>query len=74
MEKATVTDGQVADKRVQAFDGVSRFLSLDVFRGITICVMIIVNTPGKGATIYSYLIHAPWLGFTLADLVDSAIP
>jgi predicted acyltransferase len=69
MEKATVADSQVADKRVQAFDGVSRFLSLDVFRGITICLMIIVNTPGKGATIYSYLIHAPWLGFTLADLV-----
>lgn len=46
-----------------------RFLSLDVFRGITICLMIIVNTPGKGAPLYPYLVHARWLGFTLADLI-----
>lgn len=46
-----------------------RFLSLDVFRGLTIALMIIVNTPGTGAQIYPYLIHAKWFGFTLADLV-----
>jgi len=46
-----------------------RYLSLDVFRGATICLMIIVNSPGKGAEMYSFLIHAPWFGFTLADLV-----
>src|SRR5688572_15462136 len=46
-----------------------RFLSLDVFRGLTVCLMIIVNSPGKGASLYPYLIHAKWLGFTLADLV-----
>ncbi|WP_291857809.1 DUF5009 domain-containing protein [Marinilabilia sp.] len=46
-----------------------RFLSLDVFRGLTIALMILVNTPGTGAEIYGYLIHAQWLGFTLADLV-----
>ncbi len=46
-----------------------RFLSLDVFRGITIALMIIVNTPGTGAEIYGYLIHTHWFGFTLADLV-----
>jgi predicted acyltransferase len=46
-----------------------RFLSLDVFRGLTICLMIIVNSPGKGASLYPYLVHAKWLGFTLADLV-----
>jgi len=46
-----------------------RFLSLDVFRGLTIALMIIVNTPGTGADIYGYLIHAQWFGFTLADLV-----
>jgi predicted acyltransferase len=49
--------------------GTQRFLSLDVFRGMTICLMIIVNTPGKGATLYPFLVHAKWLGFTLADLV-----
>lgn len=46
-----------------------RFFSLDVFRGITICLMIIVNTPGKGAQLYAILVHAKWFGFTLADLV-----
>lgn len=46
-----------------------RFLSLDVFRGLTIILMILVNTPGTGARVYGYLIHAQWFGFTLADLV-----
>ncbi|WP_238320862.1 acyltransferase family protein [Neotamlana nanhaiensis] len=31
--------------------------------------MIIVNTPGTGAKLYPYLVHASWFGFTLADLV-----
>ena len=47
----------------------NRFLSLDVFRGLTICLMIVVNTPGTGAQFYPYLTHANWFGFTLADLV-----
>jgi predicted acyltransferase len=46
-----------------------RFLSLDVFRGLTIGLMILVNTPGTGAKMYPYLVHASWFGFTLADLV-----
>lgn len=46
-----------------------RFLSLDVFRGITVCLMIIVNCSGKGAEPYAFLTHAKWFGFTLADLV-----
>jgi predicted acyltransferase len=46
-----------------------RFISLDVFRGLTIVLMIIVNTPGTGANLYPYLVHAQWFGFTLADLV-----
>lgn len=46
-----------------------RFLSLDVFRGLTIALMILVNTPGTGAAMYPYLVHANWFGFTLADLV-----
>ena len=47
----------------------NRFLSLDVFRGLTIALMILVNTPGTGASMYPYLVHASWIGFTLADLV-----
>ncbi len=46
-----------------------RFTALDVFRGMTICLMIIVNTPGNGATTYSPLLHASWHGFTPTDLV-----
>ena len=46
-----------------------RFLSLDVFRGMTICFMIIVNTSGNGATTFAPLMHANWHGFTPTDLV-----
>jgi len=45
-----------------------RFLALDVFRGMTICFMIIVNTSGSHFT-YSPLEHAHWHGFTPTDLV-----
>ncbi|WP_217452153.1 acyltransferase family protein [Mucilaginibacter humi] len=46
-----------------------RFTSLDVFRGMTICFMIIVNTPGSGAEPFAPLQHAHWFGFTPTDLV-----
>jgi len=47
-----------------------RFLSLDVFRGATVCLMIIVNTStGTGTDPFPFLVHAPWIGFTAADLV-----
>jgi predicted acyltransferase len=46
-----------------------RFKSLDVFRGLTVCIMIIVNTSGAGAEPFATLQHAKWFGFTLADAV-----
>lgn len=46
-----------------------RFTALDVFRGMTICFMIIVISPGSGALPYWPLDHAPWHGFTPTDLV-----
>lgn len=46
-----------------------RFTALDVFRGMTICFMIIVISPGSGASPYWPLDHAPWHGFTPTDLV-----
>ncbi len=46
-----------------------RFLALDVFRGMTICFMIIVNTPGSELYSFSPLKHAAWHGFTPTDLV-----
>jgi predicted acyltransferase len=45
-----------------------RYLALDVFRGLTLALMIIVNTPGGEAS-YGPLEHAAWHGFTLTDLV-----
>lgn len=47
----------------------SRYLALDVFRGMTICFMIIVNSPGSWDIAYGPLLHAPWHGFTPTDLV-----
>lgn len=46
-----------------------RFYSLDVFRGATVCLMILVNNPGSWAHIYPPLAHAPWHGLTPTDLV-----
>lgn len=46
-----------------------RFYSLDVFRGATVCLMILVNNPGTWAHIYDPLEHAPWHGLTPTDLV-----
>ncbi len=47
---------------------IPRLKSLDVFRGITIAMMILVNSPGN-ETAYPLLEHAEWNGCTLADLV-----
>lgn len=46
-----------------------RLVSLDVFRGITIAGMVLVNTPGSWATVYWPLAHAEWHGWTPTDLV-----
>lgn len=46
-----------------------RYLALDVLRGLTIALMILVNTPGSWSTIYAPFKHAAWHGFTITDLV-----
>lgn len=46
-----------------------RFYSLDIFRGATVCLMILVNNPGSWSHIYGPLEHAPWHGLTPTDLV-----
>lgn len=46
-----------------------RYLSLDVFRGMTIAAMILVNNPGSWAHIYAPLRHSEWHGCTPTDLV-----
>jgi predicted acyltransferase len=46
-----------------------RLISLDVFRGLTVALMILVNNPGSWAHIYPPLRHAAWHGWTPTDLV-----
>jgi predicted acyltransferase len=46
-----------------------RYLSLDFFRGLTIALMIVVNTPGTWSKIFAPLRHAEWHGCTPTDLV-----
>ncbi|MEG5051172.1 MULTISPECIES: heparan-alpha-glucosaminide N-acetyltransferase domain-containing protein [unclassified Microcoleus] len=46
-----------------------RFKSLDVFRGIAIASMILVNNPGSWKQVYPPLEHAEWHGCTPTDLV-----
>jgi predicted acyltransferase len=49
--------------------GTERMVSLDVFRGITIAAMILVNNPGTWGSVYAPLRHAEWNGWTPTDLV-----
>jgi predicted acyltransferase len=46
-----------------------RYYSLDVFRGATVALMILVNNPGSWANIYTPFEHATWHGCTPTDLV-----
>ncbi|MCI9846254.1 acyltransferase family protein [Flavobacterium pectinovorum] len=46
-----------------------RLISLDVFRGLTILLMTIVNNPGDWGNVYPPLLHASWHGCTPTDLV-----
>jgi predicted acyltransferase len=47
----------------------TRLRSLDVFRGMTVAGMILVNNPGTWGAIYSPLKHAEWHGWTPTDFV-----
>lgn len=47
----------------------NRLVSLDVFRGATIALMILVNNPGDWGNVYPPLLHAKWNGCTPTDLV-----
>src|SRR4051812_17481135 len=46
-----------------------RLKSLDVFRGITVAGMLLVNLPGDRNHAYPWIHHAEWNGCTAADLV-----
>ena len=47
----------------------TRYVALDVLRGMTVAGMILVNNPGSWSHIFSPLAHATWAGCTPTDLV-----
>jgi predicted acyltransferase len=61
-DATTSTVAPLAPKR-------ERLLSLDVFRGITIAGMLLVNNPGTWSAIFPPLEHAEWNGWTPTDLI-----
>jgi predicted acyltransferase len=46
-----------------------RLISLDVFRGLTIGAMVLVNNPGTWSAVYPPLEHAEWHGWTFTDTI-----
>jgi predicted acyltransferase len=66
-ELARQTAGGQSEGARQPLAG--RLLSLDVFRGITIGAMILVNDAGDGDAAYWPLKHARWNGWTPTDLI-----
>ena len=47
----------------------SRLLSVDVFRGMAVAGMLLVDYPGEETAGYRLIRHAPWNGLTAADLI-----
>jgi predicted acyltransferase len=61
-DATTSTVTPIAPKR-------ERLLSLDVFRGMTVAGMLLVNDPGTWSAIFPPLEHAEWNGWTPTDLI-----
>ncbi|WP_312329635.1 DUF5009 domain-containing protein [Sphingobacterium sp.] len=47
----------------------TRFKSLDIFRGFTLAAMILVNNPGNYHHVFPQLEHSIWHGCTFTDLI-----
>jgi len=62
-----IAAGEVPATRAQPTR--ERLVSLDVFRGLTIAGMLLVNNPGTWSAIYPPLEHADWNGWTPTDLI-----
>lgn len=65
----TPSDPAASAKALAPIASASRLVSLDVFRGLTIAGMILVNDPGSWSSIYWPLDHAEWNGWTPTDLI-----
>ena len=69
MQTITSARPSAAQDRVTVSSRPERLLSLDLFRGVTIAAMILVNDAGDGPSAYWPLHHAVWNGWTPTDLV-----
>jgi predicted acyltransferase len=47
----------------------SRLMSLDIFRGLCVAGMIVVDNPGNDTKAYWPIMHADWNGWTPADFI-----
>lgn len=57
------------ERKAQSKDIRDRLISLDVFRGLTIAGMTLVNNAGNWNAVYPPLLHATWHGWTPTDLI-----
>ncbi len=62
-----MTEQNVDPRPLEKLGG--RLVSLDVFRGLTIAGMVLVNNSGNGSAVYPPLSHSPWHGWTPTDLI-----
>jgi predicted acyltransferase len=67
--QSTIVSPSVPSASIASSVSSARVLSIDILRGITIALMILVNDPGDWTHTFSQLDHAAWNGFTLTDLV-----
>ncbi len=65
----STTGVEASPLSADAGSGTGRLVSLDVFRGITIAGMILVNNQGDWSHVYPALAHAQWNGWTPTDLI-----
>jgi predicted acyltransferase len=68
-ERPTMSEPNATDEFTPSSNKPERLGSLDVFRGLTIAGMILVNNPGSWSAVYPPLRHAEWHGWTPTDLV-----
>jgi predicted acyltransferase/4-amino-4-deoxy-L-arabinose transferase-like glycosyltransferase len=62
-------ESEMVEEIIENSPASERMISLDVFRGITIAAMVLVNDPGTWDAIYAPLEHAKWNGITPTDFI-----
>ena len=67
--RRTITAGSATLATAAPSSARERLLSLDVFRGMTVAAMLLVNNPGDWGNIFAPLKHAAWHGWTPTDLI-----